>query len=96
MDYLREGIGLRALAQKDPLVEYKSEGFDLFGSMLDAIQVDFVRYICHLETAPRAGGPTGRAATAGPAGVLRRPTTPWPAVASPAWERPPAAAAGAG
>ena len=49
MDYLREGIGLRALAQKDPLVEYKSEGFDLFGSMLDAIQDDFVRYIFHLE-----------------------------------------------
>jgi preprotein translocase subunit SecA len=49
MDYLREGIGLRALAQKDPLVEYKSEGFDLFGAMLDAIQVDFVRYIFHLE-----------------------------------------------
>ena len=62
MDYLREGIGLRALAQKDPLVEYKSEGFDLFGAMLDAIQVDFVRYIFHLEIAreqpsQQTGGP---------------------------------------
>ncbi len=49
MDYLREGIGLRALAQKDPLVEYKSEGFDLFSSMLDAIQEDFVRLVYRLE-----------------------------------------------
>jgi preprotein translocase subunit SecA len=49
MDYLREGIGLRALAQKDPLVEYKNEGYNMFGSMLDSIQEDFVRYIFHLE-----------------------------------------------
>ncbi len=49
MDYLREGIGLRALAQKDPLVEYKSEGFDMFQSMLDAVQEDFVRLIYRLE-----------------------------------------------
>jgi len=51
MDYLREGIGLRALAQKDPLVEYKSEGFDLFSSMLEAVQGDFVRLIYRLEVA---------------------------------------------
>ena len=49
MDYLREGIGLRALAQKDPLVEYKSEGFDMFQSMLQAVQEDFVRLIYRLE-----------------------------------------------
>ena len=49
MDYLREGIGLRALAQKDPLVEYKSEGYEMFQSMMDSIQEDFVRYIFHLE-----------------------------------------------
>jgi preprotein translocase subunit SecA len=49
MDYLREGIGLRALAQKDPLVEYKSEGFSMFQGMLDSIQEDFVRYLFHLE-----------------------------------------------
>ena len=51
MDYLREGIGLRALAQKDPLVEYKNEGYNMFSSMLDSIQEDFVRYIFHLEVA---------------------------------------------
>jgi len=49
MDYLREGIGLRALAQRDPLVEYKNEGYRMFQEMMEAIQSDFVRYIYHLE-----------------------------------------------
>ena len=49
MDYLREGIGLRALAQRDPLIEYKNEGFQLFQAMLESIQTDFVRYVYHLE-----------------------------------------------
>ena len=49
MDYLREGIGLRALAQRDPLVEYKNEGFKLFQEMMDSIQNDCVRYVYHLE-----------------------------------------------
>jgi preprotein translocase subunit SecA len=49
MDYLREGIGLRALAQRDPLVEYKNEGYKLFQEMMESIQVDFVRYLYHLE-----------------------------------------------
>jgi len=49
MDYLREGIGLRALAQRDPLVEYKNEGYNMFQEMMDSIQADFVRYLYHLE-----------------------------------------------
>jgi preprotein translocase subunit SecA len=49
MDYLREGIGLRALAQRDPLVEYKNEGYKMFQDMMDSIQQDFVRYVYHLE-----------------------------------------------
>lgn len=49
MDYLREGIGLRALAQRDPLVEYKNEGFNMFQEMMESIQSDFVRYLYHLE-----------------------------------------------
>jgi preprotein translocase subunit SecA len=49
MDYLREGIGLRALAQRDPLVEYKNEGFKMFQEMMESIQSDFVRYLYHLE-----------------------------------------------
>jgi len=38
MDYLQEGIGLRALAQRDPVVEYQREGYDLFNAMMDAIK----------------------------------------------------------
>jgi len=34
MDYLRDGIGLRAMAQRDPLIEYQREGFDLFTAMI--------------------------------------------------------------
>ena len=49
MDYLREGIGLRALAQVDPLVAYKNEGYDIFQQMMESIQSDFVRYLYHLE-----------------------------------------------
>jgi len=51
MDYLREGIGLRALAQRDPLVEYKNEAYRMFQDMMEAIQQDFVRYLYHLELA---------------------------------------------
>ena len=45
MDMLREGVGLRAYGQKDPLVEYKFEAYDMFEGMLDAIQDDVVRYM---------------------------------------------------
>jgi preprotein translocase subunit SecA len=49
MDYLREGIGLRAIGQRDPLVEYKNEGFAMFSAMIDSIKDDFVRIIFHLQ-----------------------------------------------
>ena len=49
MDYLQEGIGLRAMAQRDPLVEYQREGFDMFLAMQDTIKEDFVRYVFHVE-----------------------------------------------
>ena len=45
MSHLREGVGLRAYGQKDPLVEYKFEAYDMFEAMIDAIQDDVVRYI---------------------------------------------------
>ena len=45
MDMLREGVGLRAYGQKDPLVEYKFEAYDMFEAMIDAIQDDVVRYM---------------------------------------------------
>ncbi|GAB6153300.1 preprotein translocase subunit SecA [Desulfosporosinus burensis] len=45
MDMLREGIGLRAYGQKNPLVEYKREGFEMFQAMIDSIQDDIIRYV---------------------------------------------------
>ena len=49
MDYLQEGIGLRAMAQKDPLVEYQREGFEMFVQMQATIKEDFARYMFHVE-----------------------------------------------
>ncbi|WP_182049482.1 preprotein translocase subunit SecA [Changpingibacter yushuensis] len=49
MDYLKEGIGLRAMAQRDPLVEYKSEGYDMFQAMNDGIKEETVRYLFNFE-----------------------------------------------
>ena len=58
MDYLREGIHLRGFAQRDPLVEYKNEGFTLFRDLMNSIWEDFGRYIFHVqvEIEPAAGG----------------------------------------
>ncbi|MGN6783407.1 MAG: preprotein translocase subunit SecA, partial [Marmoricola sp.] len=49
MDYLREGIGLRGYAQRDPLVEYQREGFDMFNVMKDAIREETISFLFHLE-----------------------------------------------
>jgi preprotein translocase subunit SecA len=49
MDYVREGIHLRGFAQKDPLIEYKNEGFSLFRDLMNSIWEDFARYIFHVE-----------------------------------------------
>ena len=49
MDYLREGIGLRAMAQRDPLVEYQREGFDMFNAMMDGIKEESVGALFNLQ-----------------------------------------------
>ncbi|MFE4835583.1 preprotein translocase subunit SecA [Arthrobacter sp. NPDC056691] len=49
MDYLKEGIGLRAMAQRDPLVEYQREGFTMFQSMMEAIREESVGFLFNLE-----------------------------------------------
>jgi preprotein translocase subunit SecA len=49
MDYLREGIYLRAYSQRDPLVEYQREGFDMFAAMMDGIKAEVVGYLFNLE-----------------------------------------------
>jgi preprotein translocase subunit SecA len=49
MDYLKEGIGLRAMAQRDPLIEYQREGFDMFGAMMDSLKEETVGFLFNLQ-----------------------------------------------
>jgi preprotein translocase subunit SecA len=70
MDYLKEGIGLRAMAQRDPLIEYQREGFDMFSAMLDGIKEETLTLLFHVkvqvvpaEPAPTEPAPTGAAPT---------------------------------
>ncbi|MBE0446740.1 MAG: preprotein translocase subunit SecA [Actinobacteria bacterium] len=49
MDYLKEGIGLRAIGQRDPLVEYKSEAYDMFQAMTENIKEDVLKYMFHVQ-----------------------------------------------
>jgi preprotein translocase subunit SecA len=49
MDYLQEGINLRAMGQKDPLTEWQREGFEMFGAMMKGIAQDFVKYVMHVQ-----------------------------------------------
>ena len=65
LDHLKEGIGLRGYAQKDPLVEYKRESFELFQAMKERIDSEMVRYLWRLRPVPQgegaeAGRPVGR------------------------------------
>ena len=53
MDYLRAGIGLRAIGQRDPLTEYQREGFDMFASLVDGVKHDTLRYMYHVEVVKR-------------------------------------------
>ncbi|MDT4912698.1 MAG: preprotein translocase subunit SecA [Pseudonocardiales bacterium] len=59
MDYLQEGIGLRAMAQRDPLVEYQREGFDMFAAMMDAVKEESVGFIFNLEVEVDDAGTDG-------------------------------------
>ena len=49
MDYLQEGIGLRAMAQRDPLVEYQREGYELFAAMMDAVKEEIAGFLFNVE-----------------------------------------------
>jgi preprotein translocase subunit SecA len=49
LDYLREGIGLRAMGQRDPVVEYKNEAFDMFAGMVAGMNEDFLRTVFHIQ-----------------------------------------------
>jgi preprotein translocase subunit SecA len=102
MDYLRDGIGLRAWAQRDPLVEYQREGFEMFGEMMEGIKEESVGSLFNLqvqaqeapiveEAAPGAGPQaiTPGATSAGAAANGGQRARPRPAAP------PPAAAQGA-
>jgi preprotein translocase subunit SecA len=62
MDHLKEGIGLRGYAQRDPLVEYKRESFDMFEAMMQKFQEDTVRFLFRMQIL----GPDGRPMNAAP------------------------------
>ena len=55
MDHLRDGIGLRGYGQKDPLVEYKREGFDLFAGMMDRVKSDTLDRLFHVQAVRHEG-----------------------------------------
>jgi len=82
LDHLKEGIHLRGMGQKDPLNEWQHEGFDLFSEMIQSLNVDYVRYVMHVEVVqqPAQTGAATEGATA--------------TKADPAAATPPAATAG--
>ena len=65
MDYLREGIGLRAMAQRDPLVEYQREGFDMFNAMMDGIKEESAGALFNLQVEVQQNPITEEATDAG-------------------------------
>ena len=73
MDYLRDGIGLRAMAQRDPLIEYQREGYELFTAMMDAIKEETVGYLFHVEV--QAPAPVSEEAAEAAAAVTQAPAT---------------------
>jgi preprotein translocase subunit SecA len=56
MDYLQEGIGLRAMAQRDPLVEYQREGYELFAAMMDAVKEELASLVFNVEVTVEGDG----------------------------------------
>ena len=75
MDYLQEGINLRAMGQKDPLTEWQREGYEMFGLMMKGIAQDLVKYVMHVQvnvqapTAPAVGKDFSAPAATAPVAV---------------------------
>ena len=88
MDYLKEGIGLRAMAQRDPLIEYQREGYDMFSAMLEGIKEETVGHMFNVRVQTAQPAPSA-VATAQPDGV------PADSAAVGAVPQPPAAGSGA-
>jgi len=62
MDYLQEGIGLRAMAQRDPLVEYQREGYELFSAMMDGIKEELASLVFNVQVTVEGDGSEVKAA----------------------------------
>jgi len=69
MDYLQEGIGLRAMAQRDPLVEYQREGYELFSAMMDGIKEELASLVFNVQVTVEGDGTEVKAA-----GISEKPT----------------------
>ncbi|WP_378733534.1 preprotein translocase subunit SecA [Nocardia brasiliensis] len=81
MDYLKEGIGLRAMAQRDPLVEYQREGFDMFTAMLEGLKEESVGFLFNLQVEVQQPQPEGVSVDTGlrsPVGAMAAPPRPLP------------------
>ncbi len=89
MDYLKEGIGLRAVAQRDPLVEYQREGFLLFQAMTEAIKEESVSYLFQLEVTPEpeVEGEAGETAPDDAAELLAEPAARRPGIVAKGLDR---------
>ena len=72
MDHLRDGIGLRGYGQKDPLIEYKREGYDLFAGMMERVKSDSLDRLFHVQAVRNEGQPTAPP----PPPVISRPQPP--------------------
>ena len=89
MDYLKEGIGLRAMAQRDPLIEYQREGFDMFASMLEGIKEETVGHVFNVTVQttepamPPAPGVAAAEAAPVPSTTSARPEAARPVPAGP-------------
>ncbi|WP_017618737.1 preprotein translocase subunit SecA [Nocardiopsis gilva] len=80
MDYLQEGIGLRAMAQRNPLIEYQREGYDMFQEMLEGIKEESVGYLFNVEVQVKGRAssevtPAAAAATATATAAVLEPET---------------------
>ncbi|MCE3225002.1 MAG: secA [Nitrospira sp.] len=78
MDHLRDGIGLRGYGQKDPLIEYKREGFDMFSAMMDRIKSDVLERLFRVQAVRGEQPPPVPEPTPPPKMVLNRSDEPAP------------------
>jgi preprotein translocase subunit SecA len=95
MDYLKDGIGLRAMAQRDPLIEYQREGYDMFNAMSEGIKEEAVGYLFNATVqaaVPAPAAANGAAAQPAPAQPAVQQAPAQPQAAQPQAARPPAPA----